>query len=127
MTKNLFLLFSIYFFVVQAIIVGLLTGNVLFYEIGAINAGAILLISILYAVCTTSDNPKEKKHLSAPLAKEEPAKTKAEHATGATPTEKKDEPKEEKAPYKEPIAEKPTHQVQVVQPVPSAPKKRRKT
>ncbi|GHV25401.1 hypothetical protein FACS1894176_03790 [Bacteroidia bacterium] len=126
MTKNLFLLFSIYFFVAQAIIVGLLTGNVLFYQIGAINAGAILVISILYALFTTPDQPKEKKHLSAPVVKEEPAKAKPETPTPTHHEEEKEKIKEEKAPYKEPIAEKSTHQVQVVQAIPSASKKRKK-
>jgi hypothetical protein len=59
MTKNLFLLFSLYFFVVQAVIVGILTGNPLFYKLGAINAGAILIISLLYALFTMQD-PKPK-------------------------------------------------------------------
>jgi hypothetical protein len=68
MTKNLFLLFSLYFFVVQAIIVGILTGNSLFYTLGAINAGAILLISLLYFLFTPqeaqeSDTKSEQKKL----------------------------------------------------------------
>jgi hypothetical protein len=52
MTKNLFLLFSLYFFVVQALIIGFLTGNHLFYTLGAINAGAIVIISLLYILFT---------------------------------------------------------------------------
>ncbi|MDR2541415.1 MAG: hypothetical protein LBD11_06785 [Candidatus Peribacteria bacterium] len=127
MTKNLFLLFSIYFFVAQAIIVGLLTGNVLFYQIGAINAGAILVISILYATFTTPDQPKEKKPIPAPIIKEEPVKAKPETPAPTYRNEEKEKIKEEKAPYKEPVAEKTTHQVQVVQPTPSSSKKRKKT
>ena len=60
MTKNLFFLFSLYFFVIQAVIIGYLSNNTLFYKLGAINAGAIILISILYALFTKSNKSGEK-------------------------------------------------------------------
>lgn len=131
MTKNLFLLFSIYFFVLQAIIIGLLTGNPLFYQIGSINAGAIILISILYVICTPSDpsKEKEKKHVPTPIVKPEPAKITPEITPSSeTPTEKIQPiaEKQEKPAHKESLAEKPTHQVQVLQPVPTTAKKRKK-
>jgi len=49
MKKNLFLLFSIYFFVVQAVIAGWLRNIANFYILGIINLVAILLISIVHS------------------------------------------------------------------------------
>lgn len=54
MKKNLFLLFSIYFFVVQPVIIGFLRGQTNFFLLWAINLVAILLITALYAVAETS-------------------------------------------------------------------------
>ena len=74
MTKNLFLLFSFYFFVVQAIILGLLTGNVLFYQLGGINAGAMLIVSLLYFLFTKSPSetlpPAKKAELKEQIVEE---------------------------------------------------------
>ncbi|MDR0282033.1 MAG: hypothetical protein LBI53_01555 [Candidatus Peribacteria bacterium] len=76
MTKNLFFLFSLYFFVIQAVIIGYLSNDLLFYKLGAINAGAILLISILYALFTqpnTLGEKAEKKEKAIPPKTTEPA------------------------------------------------------
>ncbi len=54
MKKNLFLLFSIYFFVVQPVIVGFLRGQTNFFRLWAINLVAILLITALYAIAETT-------------------------------------------------------------------------
>jgi len=59
MKKNLFLLFSIYFFVVQPLIVWILRGQTNFFRLGAINLIAILLIWSLY-IHTESVTEQEK-------------------------------------------------------------------
>ncbi|MDD2537225.1 MAG: hypothetical protein PHU61_01890 [Candidatus Absconditabacteria bacterium] len=61
MTKNLFLLFSLYFFVGQSLIIGFLRKETSFYRLAVINAIAILLISIVYAFCTRETSPKKEK------------------------------------------------------------------
>ncbi|MDR2189876.1 MAG: hypothetical protein LBP53_01480 [Candidatus Peribacteria bacterium] len=73
MTRNLFLLFVRYFFVVQAFIVGVLTGDTLYYKLGAINALAIILISICYHFFTAPIDPSAKKadKKELPVEKEE--------------------------------------------------------
>lgn len=48
MKKNLFLLFSIYFFVLQPLIIGVLRWQANFFRLGAINLVAIILIGMLY-------------------------------------------------------------------------------
>ena len=76
MTKNLFFLFSLYLFVVQAVIIGYLSNDPLFYKLGAINAGAIILISILYALFTQPNiqgEKAEKKDKTLPPKITEPA------------------------------------------------------
>ncbi len=57
MKKNLFLLFSIYFFVLQPLIIGVLRWQANFFRLGAINLIAIILIGILY---NTVENSKEE-------------------------------------------------------------------
>lgn len=69
MKKNLFLLFSIYFFVLQPIIIGILRWQENFFRLGAINLVAIILIGILYnTVEWTSEIEKtlEKKTIHEP-------------------------------------------------------------
>lgn len=61
MKKNLFLLFSIYFFVLQPLIVWVLRGQGNFFRLGAINLVAIILIGILYH--TVEGNPDGEKSL----------------------------------------------------------------
>lgn len=48
MKKNLILLYSVYFFVIQPLIAGLIRQQVNFLRLGAINLVAIILIGILY-------------------------------------------------------------------------------
>ena len=55
MKKNLFLLFSIYFFVLQPLIIGTLRGQANFFRLWAINLIAIILIGILYNTVEGSD------------------------------------------------------------------------
>jgi len=61
MKKNLFLLFSIYFFVLQPLIIWVLRGQANFFWLWAINLVAIILIGILYS---TVENiwEEEKEH-----------------------------------------------------------------
>ena len=59
MKKNLFLLFSIYFFVLQPLIIGVLRWQANFFRLGAINLIAIILIGILYS---TVEGEKEEVH-----------------------------------------------------------------
>jgi len=66
MKKNLFLLFSIYFFVVQAFLIGVLRGQTNFFLLGAINLVAILLIGVLYNTTektTDKEKSSEKTHI----------------------------------------------------------------
>lgn len=66
MKKNLFLLFSIYFFVLQPLIIGVLRGQANFFRLGAINLVAIILIWILYN--TVENSPEEvKNHEKSPV------------------------------------------------------------
>ena len=128
MTKNLFLLFCIYFFVVQAGIAGLLTGNSIFYQLGAINAGAILLISIFYAMFTNPTKDAEnhnKKKIATPL----PPENKSEKVSG-TPLLKGGDPdtsgsggsqvaeKQEEKKVDKPLAEKTTEKSSIQKIVP---------
>ena len=57
MKKNLFLLFSIYFFVLQPLVIGLLRWQANFFRLAAINLLAIILIGILY---NTVEGEKEE-------------------------------------------------------------------
>lgn len=59
MKKNLFLLFSIYFFVLQPLIIWVLRGQANFFRLGAINLIAIILIGLLY---NTVENEKKEDH-----------------------------------------------------------------
>ncbi|MCX6823597.1 MAG: hypothetical protein NT085_00515 [candidate division SR1 bacterium] len=59
MKKNLFLLFSIYFFVLQPLIIGILRGQANFFWLGAINLVAIILIGML---SSSVEAEKEKTH-----------------------------------------------------------------
>ena len=59
MKKNLFLLFSIYFFVLQPLIIGVLRWQANFFWLGAINLVAIILIGML---SSTVEGEKEKTH-----------------------------------------------------------------
>lgn len=59
MKKNLFLLFSIYFFVLQPLIIGVLRWQANFFRLGAINLIAIILIGLLY---NTVEGEKKETH-----------------------------------------------------------------
>lgn len=54
MKKNLFLLFSIYFFVLQPLIIWVLRWQANFFRLGAINLVAIILIGMLYSTVENS-------------------------------------------------------------------------
>jgi len=124
MTKNLFLLFSIYCFIVQAIILGFLTGDSVYYKLAGINAIAMLLIGLIYYICTApnrdegwipwkswASRPNDANNREAPLIRPIPE--------GKTP-----EGKNEKS--KEPLAEKSSVQ-KIVQPIPPTTKRKRKS
>ncbi len=59
MKKNLFLLFSIYFFVLQPLVIGVLRWQANFFRLGAINIVAIILIGLLYS---TIEGDKKEHH-----------------------------------------------------------------
>jgi len=67
MKKNLFLLFSVYFFVLQAIVVGILRKESNFFWLGGINLLAIALIGIIYNSIEHhhEDAPEHKPHHEA--------------------------------------------------------------
>lgn len=68
MKKNLFLLFSIYFFVLQPLIIGTLRGQANFFRLGAINLIAIILIGILYnTVEWNTEEHREHKEYKEPI------------------------------------------------------------
>ena len=120
MTKNLFLLFSFYFFVVQALIVGLLTGNILFYQLAAINTGAMLFIILLYFLFTK------------PVSEEGvPAKKAEKEVKPLFEEEVKPKPSESEvgrgAGKEKPLEEKKENFSKIVQPLPPAPKKRKRS
>jgi len=71
MKKNLFLLFSIYFFVLQPLVIGVLRGQANFFRLGAINLVAIILIGILYKkVDNMTDETKENEKKPIAINKE---------------------------------------------------------
>jgi len=120
----------IYFFVIQAIFIGLLTGNIFFYQLGAINAGAILVICIAYALFTgekkeMKKEPKpEHKHIepspggiSSTEQPTSPRKSEDHEVVGGLIP-----PKVEK-----PLEEKKDNLQKIVQPLPPIPKKRKKS
>ncbi|MCX6825087.1 MAG: hypothetical protein NTY80_02570 [candidate division SR1 bacterium] len=59
MKKNLFLLFSIYFFVLQPLIIGILWNQANFFRLGAINLIAIISIGIAISAYDKSKEPQE--------------------------------------------------------------------
>ncbi|MDR0651035.1 MAG: hypothetical protein LBG59_06690 [Candidatus Peribacteria bacterium] len=125
MTKNLFLLFVLYFFVVQALFLGMLTGDSLYYKLGGINALAIFLIVVLYHVFTAekSDVSKAKKaeHLHTPPVSDQTLAHKGEQKSEHMEKETVVDPK----PVKEPLNEKGGIQ-KVVQVAPVQKKRRKK-
>lgn len=114
MTKNLFLLFVIYFFVVQALIMGLLTGESLYYKLAGINAIAIFLISFIYNICIGT--PEKKLTKKNENIKKEEVTIKSEDKIIQTEVIKKETPE------KIEIAEKVSVQ-KIVQPIPTPKKK----
>ncbi|MFA7717419.1 MAG: hypothetical protein WC875_01785 [Candidatus Absconditabacterales bacterium] len=62
MKKNLFLLFSLYFFVGQPIIIGFLRQESLMFILALINLVAILLITLLYGVRGNNEEAQELPH-----------------------------------------------------------------
>jgi hypothetical protein len=62
MKKNLFLLFSIYFFVVQPLIIGILRWQPNFFRLWAINLLAIILIALLYSTIEWGGEKEEVHH-----------------------------------------------------------------
>ncbi len=67
MKKNLFLLFSIYFFVLQPLIIWVLRGQANFFWLGAINLVAIILIGILYNTVEGTTGDESQDHEKKPL------------------------------------------------------------
>ncbi len=72
MKKNLFLLFSIYFFVFQPVIIWILRGQGTFFRLWAINLVAIVLIGMLYNTVESSGWEEKVEHekRTAPIVKE---------------------------------------------------------
>jgi len=62
MKKNLFLLFSIYFFVLQPLIIGILRWQANFFRLWAINLLAIILIALLYSTREWWGEKEEAHH-----------------------------------------------------------------
>ena len=73
MKKNLFLLFSIYFFVLQPLVIGVLRGQANFFRLWAINLVAIILIGILYTT-VEGTNEDVKEHEKKPVVINKEAK-----------------------------------------------------
>jgi hypothetical protein len=111
MTKNLFLLFVLYFFVVQAAIIGFLTGDIVYYQLAGINAIAIFLISLLYSLFTGNSEKKQTKKKEPSKEEPKPTTKPQEHTTIQPEATEKIE-----------IAEKITVQ-KIVQPIPNTRKK----
>lgn len=88
MKKKLFLLFSIYFFVVQALIIGVLRWEQKFFRLAAINLIAIILISL---VNTKIDTEKEETvhHEKKPESLHEPKVTFHDHLQAIVKERKK--------------------------------------
>lgn len=87
MKKNLFLLFSIYFFVLQPLIIGLLRGQGNFFRLGAINLVAIILIGALYS--TVEGNTSEEKDVEKKVIMKEPSVSFHEHFRSTVKEHKK--------------------------------------
>lgn len=86
MKKNLFLLFSVYFFVIQPLVIWALWGQANFFRLGGINFLAIILIGIVYNTLQggVEKMPEHEKH---PVQE---AKTPAhEHVHAAVKSHKK--------------------------------------
>lgn len=88
MKKNLFLLFSLYFFVLQPLVIGVLRWQTNFFRLGAINLLAIILIGILY---NTIDGEKEEHphHEKKPEVVNEPKVSFHEHFRAVVKERKK--------------------------------------
>lgn len=65
MKKNLFLLFCIYFFVVQAVIIGIIRQETYMYVLAGVNLIAIVLILILYKAFGLQEDEPQKEKRSA--------------------------------------------------------------
>lgn len=129
MTKNLFLLFSIYFFVIQAAILWYLTTDPTYYKLAGINAVAIFLISFVYQLCTKSPKKESKtSEKKSPILSEKAPEIHKEASLSSKENEIESHKivKTEKAePTKETFAEK-TSVPKMVHPVTPSPKRRKK-
>lgn len=88
MKKNLFLLFSIYFFVVQPVIIGILRGETNFFWLGWINLIAIILIGTLSGKGET-EKKETHEHEKKPEIVKEATPSFHEHLRAAVKERKK--------------------------------------
>lgn len=79
MKKNLFLLFSTYFFVIQPLIIGVLRWDTRFFRLAAINLLAIILIALLYSTIEWSEKEEVHHHERKPEPINEPKVSFQEH------------------------------------------------
>ena len=61
MSSNFIFLFCVYLFVVQAVIVGILTKNPMFYKLAIVNAAILILAAIIYGMSTTSKKSSKSR------------------------------------------------------------------
>lgn len=89
MKKNLFLLFSIYFFVVQPLVIGVLWRQTDFFLLGAINLVAIILIGMVYNTVESEKKPETNEHEKKPESVNEPKVSFHDHFHAVTKERKK--------------------------------------
>ena len=88
MKKNLFLLFSIYFFVLQALIIGVLRNQANFFRLWAINLIAIILIGTISSALE-GEKKETHEHEKRPIINNEPKVSFQEHFRAVVKERKK--------------------------------------
>lgn len=88
MKKNLFLLFSIYFFVLQALIIGVLRNQANFFRLWAINLIAIILIGVVSSALE-GGKKEAHEHEKKPVENHEPKVSFQEHFRAVVKERKK--------------------------------------
>lgn len=89
MKKNLFLLFSIYFFVIQPLVIGVLREQTNFFRLGAINLLAIIIITLLSGSKKEEKKEEHHHHEKKPEIVNEPKSSFQEHLRAVVKERKK--------------------------------------
>lgn len=66
MSRSLWFLFCIYLFVIQALLLGILTSNPLFFKLGVVNAAILLLVALISSLLGKGEEHNKSKEVLSP-------------------------------------------------------------